>query len=58
MTVEELAELIVEYWNASMSDSGRVWDKAHRDLTEACEGVTDEVKDAAYELAYRLKVVQ
>jgi len=56
--VEELAELIVEYWNASMSDSGRVWDKAHRDLTEACEGVTDEVKDAAYELAYRLKVVQ
>ena len=57
MTVEELAELIVEYWNASMSDIRR-WDKAHSDLTEACEGVTDEVKDAAYELAYRLRVVQ
>ena len=53
-TVESLAALIIEYWGCAMSDSGFVWEKAHRELTEALVGVTDTVRVAAYALAYRM----
>ena len=54
VTPDTLAALIIEYWECAMSDSGFVWDKAHRELTEALVGVTDTVRVAAYALAYRM----
>ena len=53
-TVDSLAALIIEDWECAMSDSGLVWDKAHRALTEALVGVEDGVKREAYALAYRM----
>jgi len=51
MTVEGLADLILEGWNCAMSDSGYVWDKAHREVTAAVSALDEFTVNAAYEVA-------
>lgn len=51
MTVEELKDLILEEWSASMSDSGAIWDVAYKKLQKALAGVSQEMREEAYALA-------
>lgn len=55
MTVEELTELILAEWSASMSDDGRVWNAASQRLAEALAKASPEVKQAAYDAAYETR---
>lgn len=51
MTVEELRDLILEEWSASMSDSGAIWDVAYKRLRKALDAAPQEMREEAYALA-------